>query len=123
MNHMDLSVIKKNWKVLLATFVVSFLAGMVVDHYALYPYFGSNNASVEDCVINNIPAMQTSNSNVEAIDSASLDRKITYSENAQSNNTCQIYLDVSGAVKEPGVYCLENNALLIDAINKAGGFF
>ena len=122
MNHIDLSFIKKNWKVLLATFVVSFFAGMVVDHYVLYPYFSPNNAPVEECVVNNIPSMQTSNSSVEIVDNASLDRKITYSENAQNSNTCQIYVDVSGAVKEPGVYCLENNALLIDAINKAGGF-
>ena len=44
------------------------------------------------------------------------DKKVTTEEG------CTIYVDVSGALKNPGVYCLENDALIIDAVNKAGGF-
>jgi len=32
-----------------------------------------------------------------------------------------MYVDVSGALRNPGVYCLEDDALVIDAVNKAGG--
>jgi competence protein ComEA len=35
---------------------------------------------------------------------------------------CTMYIDASGALKNPGVYCLEDGALVIDAVNKAGGF-
>ncbi len=44
------------------------------------------------------------------------DKKITTEEG------CTIYVDASGALKNPGVYCLENDALVIDVVNKAGGF-
>jgi competence protein ComEA len=33
-----------------------------------------------------------------------------------------ICVDVSGAVKNPGVYCLEEGSLMVDALKKAGGF-
>lgn len=35
---------------------------------------------------------------------------------------CSIFVDVSGAVKNPGVYCLETDTKVVDAIAKAGGF-
>jgi competence protein ComEA len=36
--------------------------------------------------------------------------------------SCDLYVDVNGAVNYPGVYCLPSGARLIDAINKAKGF-
>ncbi len=38
------------------------------------------------------------------------------------DNTCPIRVDISGALNNPGVYCFQKEELLIDAINKAGGF-
>ncbi len=35
---------------------------------------------------------------------------------------CSIYVDVSGAVQSPGVYCFDPGARVVDAIKKAGGF-
>jgi competence protein ComEA len=35
---------------------------------------------------------------------------------------CPIKVDVSGAVKEPGVYCFQEGETVIDAVKKAGGF-
>ena len=35
---------------------------------------------------------------------------------------CNTFVDVSGAVKNPGVYCLETDTKVVDAIAKAGGF-
>ena len=34
----------------------------------------------------------------------------------------EIIFDIEGAVKNPGVYRLANNSVMVDAINKAGGF-
>ena len=33
-----------------------------------------------------------------------------------------MYVDTSGAVKQPGVFCLDEGSMVIDAITKAGGF-
>jgi len=35
---------------------------------------------------------------------------------------CSIFVDVSGAVKNPGVYCFDPGNRVVDAIQKAGGF-
>jgi competence protein ComEA len=36
--------------------------------------------------------------------------------------TCSLFIDVSGAVNNPNVYCLPDGSIIIDAIKKAGGF-
>ena len=41
-------------------------------------------------------------------------------ENVTIENSI-IHVDIKGAVKNPGVYELESNLLIIDAINRAGG--
>lgn len=38
------------------------------------------------------------------------------------NPECQVYVDVSGALNNPGVYCLPQGSLIIDAVKKAQGF-
>lgn len=35
---------------------------------------------------------------------------------------CNIYVDVSGALNNPGVYCFDTGSLVVDAVKKAGGF-
>lgn len=35
---------------------------------------------------------------------------------------CSLFVDVSGAVNKPNVYCLNEGSLVIDAIKEAGGF-
>ena len=39
----------------------------------------------------------------------------------QPQSTADIYVDVSGAVKQPGVYCLEAGSRVFQAIEMAGG--
>ena len=39
----------------------------------------------------------------------------------QEVDICPIRVDISGAVKNPGVYCLEQNSAIVDLIRKAGG--
>lgn len=38
------------------------------------------------------------------------------------DNNCPIKVDVSGAVKNPGVYCFQENSVIMDAVDEAGGF-
>lgn len=35
---------------------------------------------------------------------------------------CNIVVDISGAVKSPGVYCFKHGSRIIDVVNKANGF-
>lgn len=35
---------------------------------------------------------------------------------------CSIFVDISGAVKNPGVYCFDPGNRVVDAVQKAGGF-
>lgn len=35
---------------------------------------------------------------------------------------CDMQIDVSGAVKKPNVYCLDKEAIVLDAVAKSGGF-
>ena len=43
-------------------------------------------------------------------------------KNIDEDKACYVFVDISGAVASPGVYCLEENKLLKDAVDKAGGF-
>lgn len=40
----------------------------------------------------------------------------------EKKDECGMYVDVSGALNNPGVYCLEEGSLVVDAVKKAGGF-
>ena len=41
---------------------------------------------------------------------------------SKNENGCSFFVDVSGAVMEPGVVCLDSGAIVNDAIEKAQGF-
>lgn len=48
--------------------------------------------------------------------------EITQPQEEEIIDTCPILVDVSGAVKSPGVYCLDKESSVVDAIKKSGGF-
>lgn len=48
--------------------------------------------------------------------------EITKEGDKSTQDECEIFVDVSGAVKRPAVYCLKEESLVIDAITKANGF-
>ena len=88
-----------------------FLLGILFDHFILYPYF---NFPKED-----VKGVQEGETNIPeqiTVSSTQGDKKITIEK------TCSLYVDTSGAVKQPGVFCLEEGSMVIDAITKAGGF-
>ena len=89
----------------------AFLLGVVFDHFVLYPYF---NFPKED-----VKGVQEGETNIPeqiTVSSTQGDKKITIEK------TCSLYVDTSGAVKQPGVFCLDEGSMVIDAITKAGGF-
>lgn len=91
--------------------LVFFLLGVLFDHFVLYPYFNFPKGDVKE--------VQEGETNIPeqiAVSSTQGDKKITIEK------TCSLYVDTSGAVKQPGVFCLEEGSMVIDAITKAGGF-
>lgn len=53
-------------------------------------------------------------------DSAGVESTRENKEN--SNDSCATHIDIAGAVEGPGVYCLEEGAILQKLIEEAGGF-
>ena len=89
------------------TFLISFSLGLLFDHYVLCKNFCIETDEKEELEI----VLQK-----EQTPKKEKDRVV------QSEEGCTIYVDASGALVRPGVYCLDSNALVIDAVNKAGGF-
>jgi competence protein ComEA len=97
---------KKTIYYFILTFVVSFTLGLLFDHYILHRSFDLEQKPLEDVDIS-VKSEQ---------EKKPVDKLLT------NEQGCTIYVDVSGSVRTPGVYCLESGALIIDAVNKAGGF-
>lgn len=91
--------------------IVSLFLGIVIDHFLISPYFKlESNQDVEE----------SNNDNQEpVVDSMP---KIYGDKTLEIPRACKIHVDVSGALKQPGVFCLEEGSMVIDAITKAGGF-
>jgi len=88
-----------------------FLLGVLFDHFVLYPYFNFPKGDVKE-----IQEGETGIPEQITVSSTPEDKKITIEK------ACSLYVDTSGAVKQPGVFCLEEGSMVIDAITKAGGF-
>lgn len=65
----------------------------------------------------NVKAVGIENKNVDE----DLVKNKTEEKTSMKNETTYYYVDVKGAVKNPGVYKLKNDKRVIDAINAAGG--
>jgi competence protein ComEA len=97
---------KKQRVYYISIFLISFFLGLFFDHYILHKSLDSGLKVKEDLEI--VLESETEQLNKD---------KTTSIESG-----CAIYVDASGALKNPGVYCLDSGTLIIDAINKAGGF-
>lgn len=93
----------------IAVFLVSFLLGILFSQYVLLKYFDFSEKVVDT-------QTGVESSEVLSVEAVKSDKSLFIERG------CSIYIDVSGAVREPGVYCLDSEALVIDAVNKAGGF-
>jgi competence protein ComEA len=99
------------------TFVISFTLGILFDHYVLY-----KSPSVEDSEVKGESEQVEIVVQSEDMEEAKSQTPSQESKIPSLEQGCTLYVDVSGALKNPGVYCLEDSALVIDAVNKAGGF-
>lgn len=97
---------KKTIYYLILTFVVSFTLGLLSDHFVLQRSFDFDNKPLEE---------------VDISVKSEKEKKLT-DRVVETEQGCTIYVDVGGSVRIPGVYCLEKESLVIDAVNKAGGF-
>lgn len=93
-------------------FAAVFTLGILFDHFLLYPYFNIR----ENKEIQEVSKSETNNTNPVVTSSTEKDRKV------EIEKTCKIHVDASGALKQPGVFCLEEGSMIIDVVNKAGGF-
>jgi competence protein ComEA len=91
-----------------ATFIVSFFLGVLFDHYVL-------------CKPTEAQKEEVKGRQLEIVVESEREEEVKHKSVSQEDG-CTMYVDISGALRSPGVYCLENDALIIDAVNKAGGF-
>jgi competence protein ComEA len=101
------------------TFVIAFTLGILFDHYVL-----CKGPSVENQEVKGEKEQVEITIESEKTDSQTISQepKPVSPKIPSQEQGCTLYIDVSGALKNPGVYCLEDGALVIDAVNKAGGF-
>lgn len=85
----------------IVSFVVGLVGGFCISHFLLPSLWEIEETISQECVYevehNVCPVEETS-------------------------TECSIFVDVSGAVKSPGVYCFDPGSRIVDAIKKAGGF-
>jgi competence protein ComEA len=81
---------------------------LVVTHILLY---------LSGIISGGLLYSQLSNSNEEGPNLSDI-----VGERSIDINSCEVDVDVSGAVTNPGVYCLDRESLVSNAIEKAGGF-
>lgn len=85
------------------TFVISFTLGVFVDHYIIVRPIEKQTSPKTETEIQ----IQSE----EKVEDKPFKRE----------DGCTIYVDVGGSVVNPGVFCLNEGSLVIDAVNKAGG--
>lgn len=99
--------VKKHTIYYTLTFVVAFLLGALFDHYVL---------------CKPLEQAEEQETELEIMVQGEEDKKeVEGAKSVSQEEGCTMYVDVSGALKKPGVYCLENDSLIVDAVNKAGG--
>lgn len=100
--------IKKQIPYFVITFVVAFLLGSLFGYYVLPRDIKEDNTEKDKKELNIV------------LQKDEVEKKKNKTLSVEEG--CTIYVDVSGAIKSPGVYCLDEEALVIDAVNKGGGF-
>jgi competence protein ComEA len=112
------------------TFVISFTLGILFDHYVLYRSTSVENPEVKgekeelEIVVESEETQSQTSSQESKIEPKipSQEPKVVPPKIPSQEQGCTLYVDISGALKNSGVYCLEDGSLVIDAVNKAGGF-
>lgn len=105
---------KKELTKYIAVASLSLLLGVLLDHFLIYPHFKLDK-NQEICEV-----QEGEEGNGE--ESLIIKDVKVGDKTLEIPHSCKINVDVSGALKKPGVYCLEEGSMLVDAITKAGGY-
>ena len=101
----------KNIFILLFTFSLGFISNILVLNWEKIDIYSIISSLNEDTVI-------------EEIEVKNIDPPLpeVSKEEKQVDDQCPILVDIGGAILNPGVYCFDKGASVIDAVRKAKGF-
>lgn len=108
-------IIPKNILILLSIYLLGCISSFVVYYRASLSFeevvsLFNSDTYIEESLS---PAL------VENVSSEELSEPVN--EDIAEGSVC-MPVDVSGAVKSPGVFCMDDNSVVVDALKKAGGF-
>ncbi|PKN03093.1 hypothetical protein CVU76_03690 [Candidatus Dojkabacteria bacterium HGW-Dojkabacteria-1] len=108
---MESSVKTKNILVLSSFFLLGFLCGFVVAS------MGKEDILV---ILEEIKGEKVVDIGIVEEEKTEIEQPLI--EKDEERELCPIRVDISGAVKKPGVYCLEKDSAVVDLVKKANGF-
>ncbi len=106
---MESSIETKNILILLSLFLLGFLVGITISNIE------KENI---DLLLSQLRKESTLDIQIEEVEEV---KEVVVVEEEEEIDPCPVRVDIAGAVKNPGVYCLEKDSAVIDVIRKAGG--
>ncbi|KKP81906.1 MAG: hypothetical protein UR84_C0013G0004 [candidate division WS6 bacterium GW2011_GWD1_35_594] len=107
---MESSVKVKNIFSLLIFYILGYMSSLFVSNIEKIDVIGIISSFKQESVIEEIKEPE-----VKAVCDQQIEQEPVF-------DPCPIQIDISGAVKSPGVYCFEKDSTVVDAIKKAKGF-
>ena len=108
---MESSVKTKNILILSSFFLLGFLCGFTVAS------LGKEGISI---LLEEIKGEKVVDIKILEEEKVEIDQPLV--QESVETDLCPIRVDISGAVKKPGVYCLETDSAVVDLVKKASGF-
>ncbi len=103
----------KNIAILFLFFLLGFLSNIFFVHREDIDIFALISNLNREVVIEEVEQEDVKSVEIEVLEEDVVEEEI---------DLCPILVDISGAVKTPGVYCFDKGASVIDAVKKANGF-
>lgn len=107
---MESSIKVKNILILTSLFILGFCLGIFVSH------FEKENIQV---LLNSL--RKESSVSIQIEEEREQEKPLEIPIPEEIEDPCPVKVDISGAVKKPGVYCLEKDSVVMDAVKRAGG--
>ncbi|NMC09341.1 hypothetical protein GYA44_03435 [Candidatus Microgenomates bacterium] len=104
-------------------FFVSMMLGIFVGYFA-NPKCGTVREKTQ-YIISGIRELLSQEEQIEIIkqcEECICEECTTEEKEEKIDDDCPVRVDVSGAVRNPGVYCFEEGSVIMDAVTRAGGF-
>jgi len=114
-------LLKKKITIVFFCCLLSFSLGGILGYY-LNPKCGNFKTKTE-YVLNRVQQFLKTEDPIQIVETPiEHDCPICIELSEQEEDTCPIRIDVSGAVRRPGVYCFEVGSVIQDAVDVANGF-